>query len=107
MKQMIIVGVGMLATLLAGATAGAADAPAQYEASCKMCHDTGMGGAPKRGDKTAWEDRVKKGKETLYDQVKNGFGTMPPRGMCESCTDDDLKALVDYLLSEVTAAAAE
>ena len=70
-----------------------------YNQSCATCHNAGLAGAPKFGDVTAWEERIAKGMDVLYASSINGMPpAMPQKGMCFSCSDDDLKALVDYMV---------
>ena len=69
-----------------------------YDASCAACHAAGVAGAPKPGDKAAWAQRLKTGKDTLYASVIKGKNAMPPKGGNPSLTDDDIKAAVDYLM---------
>ncbi len=72
-----------------------------YDTACFACHMTGAANAPKLGDKAAWEPRIAKGIDALLQSAINGIaGTaMPPRGTCASCSDDDLKAAVEYMVS--------
>jgi len=73
-----------------------------YKKSCATCHNAGLVGAPKLGDKEQWAARIEKGVDALYSSSINGLPpAMPAKGMCFSCTDDDLKALVDYMLDSV------
>ena len=59
-------------------------------------------GAPKLGDITAWEPRLAKGVDVLYKSVINGLPpAMPAKGMCFSCSDDELRDLVDYMVDTV------
>jgi cytochrome c5 len=82
------------------AAAPAADAgKSTYEATCAMCHGTGVAGAPKAGDKAAWAARMKAGKPALYQAAIKGKGAMPPKGGNTSLSDDAVKAAVDYLLA--------
>ena len=92
----------------AAAPAAAAAAPAKdaaakgkavFEATCMACHGTGVAGAPKAGDKTAWAPRIKTGMEALYTSALKGKNAMPPRGGNMSLADADVKAAVDYLVS--------
>ena len=76
------------------------DAEAAYQMSCNACHGTGAAGAPMLGDSGAWELRLDKGMEALLANVVNGVGAMPARGICMTCSDDDLKAIVDYMLAQ-------
>lgn len=78
---------------------GAADGKAIYTQACFACHGTGAAGAPKLGDKAAWEARIAQGKDTLYSHALGGFKAMPPKGGNMSLTDADVKAAVDYLVA--------
>ncbi|MCW9059809.1 MAG: c-type cytochrome [Gammaproteobacteria bacterium] len=71
-----------------------------YQASCFACHGTGAAGAPKIGDQAAWAPRIDKGMDTLLQHSINGFNAMPPKGTCMACSDEDLKAAVEYMISE-------
>ena len=75
----------------------AADAPPKYQSSCFACHVSGAAGAPKTGDAEAWKPRLEKGMDVLIASVKNGLNGMPPTGLCADCTDDELKALIEYM----------
>jgi len=71
-----------------------------YAQVCASCHDSGASGAPKLGDKTAWQPRIQQGQQTLYSHAINGFGAMPPKGGDPSLSDADVQAAVDYMVSE-------
>lgn len=84
---------------VATATAGSARSGADiYQAKCVTCHGTGAAGAPKLGDKAAWEPRIGKGMDTLYASAIGGFLGMPPKGLCMDCSDAELQATVDYMV---------
>ena len=70
-----------------------------YEASCAVCHTTDAMGAPAVGDKKAWEATLKKGLDAVMSNTINGVNGMPPRGG-SSLSDDELKEVVDYMISE-------
>lgn len=78
-------------------SAVAAPDMAKYDKSCKVCHANGAAGAPKTGDVAAWEPRMAKGMDVLVQSVNNGLNAMPPKGMCFDCTDDDYKAMIEYM----------
>ncbi len=88
------------------ATAGPAEASgpdkakAIYTASCAACHISGAAGAPKLGDTAAWAPRIKAGNETLYNSALKGKNAMPPKGGNASLSDEDVKAAVDYMVSQ-------
>ena len=69
-----------------------------YDAKCFACHGTGAAGAPKLGDKEAWVSRVAQGTDALYEHALSGFNAMPPKGACMDCSDDSIKAVVDYMV---------
>ena len=70
-----------------------------YDASCAVCHGTDAMGAPMVGDKKAWEARLKKGMDKVYDNAIHGINGMPPKGGT-SLPDDKIKEIVDYMVSQ-------
>ena len=78
----------------------AADGQGIYKASCQACHAAGVAGAPKLGDKDAWAPRIAKGSDALYTSVLKGLNAMPPKGACMSCSEDELRAAVDYMVEQ-------
>jgi cytochrome c5 len=68
-----------------------------FEANCAACHATGIAGAPKAGDRTAWAPRLKTGMDALYASALKGKGAMPPKGGNSLLADADIRAAVDYL----------
>lgn len=72
-----------------------------YEASCVACHGAGVAGAPKAGDRAAWAPLLKAGMDALYTSSIKGKNAMPPKGGNLSLADADVKAAVDYLVSQV------
>ncbi len=77
-----------------------------YNTKCMVCHMNGVAGAPKLGDKANWAPRIAKGIDDLADtSVKGGAAKglnpgMPPKGTCMDCTDAELKAAVEYMVSK-------
>jgi cytochrome c5 len=69
----------------------------KYNKSCAVCHNSGAANAPKTGDATAWEPRLAKGMDELVKAVNGGLNAMPPKGMCFDCSDEDYKALIEYM----------
>lgn len=81
--------------------AASAREPGQiYQTFCSSCHNTGVGGAPKLGDAAAWEPRVAKGMDAVFQNAWNGIGAMPPRGICMDCSEEELRATVEYMVEE-------
>ena len=73
---------------------------ATYDTACFACHGTGAAGAPILGNKDAWAARVGKGIDTLYLNAINGINAMPPKGGAVSLSDDQVKAVVDYMVGQ-------
>jgi len=71
-----------------------------YNTICKACHEAGLAGAPKTGDKEAWAARIATGLEALLKSATNGKNAMPARGGAADLTDDELKAAVEYLVGK-------
>lgn len=72
-----------------------------YQNYCSQCHETGVAGAPKIGDKDAWQNRVAKGKDHLVQSVINGKGNMPPKAGSPGLSEEKIGAAVDYITSQV------
>ena len=78
-----------------------------YAQVCKTCHEPGLAGAPKSGDKAAWTPRIAQGEGTLVQHAIAGFqgktGVMPPKGGNTDLTDDEMHRAVVYLANQVGA----
>ncbi len=87
---------------VAAVAAGARSGQDVYQSACFACHGTGAAGAPMVGDAAAWGPRAAQGIDTLLSHAVNGFtgskGMMPARGTCGNCSDDDLKAAIEYMV---------
>ena len=67
-----------------------------FKTNCFACHGTGAMGAPKKGD-ASWDERMKKGLDQVVANAINGFNAMPARGTCAACSDEEIKAAVEYM----------
>jgi cytochrome c5 len=70
------------------------------KAVCQACHGAGLVGAPKIGDKAAWQPRLALGVGKLHEHAINGIRSMPARGGNPSLSDAEVNAAVDYMLSQ-------
>jgi cytochrome c5 len=72
---------------------------------CQTCHTNAATGAPVISDKAAWAPRVAQGLDTLFGHAINGFtgskGSMPAKGGNPSLTDAQVKATVQWMVSQV------
>ncbi|HEV7413370.1 MAG TPA: c-type cytochrome, partial [Casimicrobiaceae bacterium] len=88
---------------LAGATSARASMTGEqvFQAVCKTCHEPGIAGAPKVGDKAAWAGPIKKGYEMLMQHALNGFQeagkVMPPRGGNPDLSDVEVERALVYM----------
>ncbi len=84
-----------------GSAAAAPSAADTFSKTCTTCHTAGVAGAPRTGNKEDWAPRIAKGMDVLYQSAINGLApAMPAKGMCFTCSDDELKALVDYMVEQ-------
>jgi len=74
-----------------------------YNTYCVACHGSGANNSPIMGDAAAWQPRIDKGMEELYLNAINGYNNnaMPAKGLCMGCSDDEVRATVDYILSSL------
>jgi cytochrome c5 len=75
-----------------------------FQSLCKTCHEAGIAGAPKVGDKAAWAPSIKKGYETLVQHAINGFQeagkVMPPKGGNPDLADVEVQRAVVYMANQ-------
>lgn len=71
-----------------------------YDKVCAACHVAGTLGAPKAGDKAAWEPRFAQGMDTLVNHAINGIRAMPAKGGDPSLTEANIHDSIAYMLGE-------
>src|SRR3970282_1445535 len=69
------------------------------QAQCSHCHQTGVGGAPRIGDRAAWIPRATKGYDIVVRSAIKGHGGMPARGGMADLTDSELRSAVNYMFN--------
>ena len=99
--------VGTVVLAEAGAASGNLSGQQVFAQVCKTCHETGLAGAPKAGDKAAWAPRIAEGENTLVQHAIAGYqgktGVMPPKGGNPDLTDDEVHRAVVYLADQAGA----
>lgn len=88
------------AQVAAAKPAAGAKGEGVYKQACAVCHAAGVAGAPKLGDKSAWGPRIAKGNDALYASGLKGKGAMPAKGGNPALADADVKAAIDYMVSQ-------
>ena len=76
---------------------GSLDAEMIYGSVCSVCHGTGVAGAPIPGSPTMAE-RAGKGQDVLVQSALNGLNAMPPRGGRPDLSDEQIQAVVEFML---------
>jgi cytochrome c5 len=75
-----------------------------YDKICYTCHDGGIAGAAKLDDKARWEESAAKGKDQVIAHVVDGYtgeyGVLPAMGSCGDCSEEDIKAAVEFMFNE-------
>jgi cytochrome c5 len=72
-----------------------------FQIYCAECHSTGISGAPRISDKSAWAQRIAQGQSVLLEHALRGFKNMPGRGSCSTCSDAEIKASVEFIVKKV------
>jgi cytochrome c5 len=78
----------------------AAEGKAVYDQTCVACHMQSVAGSPKLGDKTAWAPRIDTGMDLLVQSVLKGKGAMPPKGGNASLSEAQVRAAVEFMVSQ-------
>ncbi len=70
-----------------------------YENICAGCHEEGIDGAPRTGDRAAWEGRSWLWEAVLFEHAKKGTDGMPARGGSENLDDATVAKAAEYMLT--------
>ena len=96
-----LAGCGGNGSEVADAEAAPPSGEQTYTRFCFSCHAAGIAGAPKVGNAEQWAPRIAKGTEALLAASIAGVPPgMPPRGLCSQCSDEELAAAIDYMISK-------
>jgi cytochrome c5 len=74
-----------------------------YQHFCQNCHAEHPlipVGAPRISDSKAWQERERKGRKQILQHTLEGYRLMPARGGCFECSDAQLEAVVDWMMSK-------
>jgi len=87
---------------------GTLDGKTIFDQLCTTCHTNAATGAPSIHDKAAWGPRVAQGLDTLVKHAIDGYSgvdgkgaLMPAKGGNPSLTDAQVKATVEWMLTQV------
>lgn len=71
-----------------------------YKAVCSACHEAGVAGAPKTGDKAAWGPRIGVGLDVLTKTAIAGKNAMPPKGGAADASDVEIARAIVFMTNK-------
>ena len=86
-----------------GSAAGGKSGEEVVKTVCAACHQAGVAGAPKIGNKADWGPRIKEGYQQLVKDAINGIRGMPPKGGNASLSDDEVARAVAFMANQAGA----
>jgi cytochrome c5 len=66
---------------------------------CAHCHQTGVHGAPRIGDRAAWAPRIAHGLDALVASAVHGHGPMPARGGMPDLSQEEIRGAIVYMFN--------
>ena len=70
-----------------------------YDLVCAGCHEEGIDGAPRTGDRDTWADRSWLWEAVLFEHAKQGYMEMPAKGGDVSLDDAAVEMAAEYMLT--------
>ncbi|MDX1499840.1 MAG: c-type cytochrome [Woeseiaceae bacterium] len=70
-----------------------------YERVCAGCHEEGLNGAPKTGDREAWAGRSELWEAVLFEHATDGYLGMPAKGGAQDLDEATVERAVEYMMS--------
>ena len=70
-----------------------------YAQVCKVCHEAGVAGAHKMGDKAAWAKVIAQGDKLTFEHAIKGIRAMPAKGGNADLTDVEVQAAVVHMVN--------
>ena len=95
--------VGEIKLAVAGGPKGALTGDQVYEQVCKTCHENGLAGAHKIGDKAAWAKVIAQGPKLTYEHAIKGIRAMPAKGGNPNLEDIEVQRAVAFMVNKAGA----
>ena len=70
-----------------------------YEENCAGCHEEGLDGAPRTGDRGDWEGRPWLWEAVLFEHARCGYEDMPAKGGCTTMDDVTVTKAAEYMMA--------
>jgi cytochrome c5 len=71
-----------------------------FTRSCMECHGEGVRAAPRLGEASDWEPRLRQSLDTMIAHAIEGHGRMPPKGGFHELSNSEVAAAVAYIAAE-------
>ena len=95
--------IGDIKLAIAEGPKGALTGDQVYGQVCKTCHETGLAGAHKIGDKAAWAKVVAQGPKLTYEHAIKGIRGMPAKGGNPNLEDVEIQRAVVFMINKTGA----
>jgi cytochrome c5 len=95
--------VGEIKLAVAGGPKGALTGDQVYEQVCKTCHEGGLAGAHKIGDRGAWAKVIAQGPKLTYEHAITGIRGMPAKGGNPNLEDIEVQRAVAFMVNKAGA----
>jgi cytochrome c5 len=95
--------VGELVIASASGPKGQLTAEQVFNQTCKTCHEAGLAGSPKVGDKKAWGKVIAQGQKTAVEHAISGIRAMPPKGGNPDFENVEVERAVVYMANQAGA----
>ena len=99
-RLMVVIGLAVVIAPLETGAQTARSGKEVFDAVCAACHRTGKDGAPKVGDKQAWEKRASQGLTSLTEQAIKGVRQMPAHGGSPNVSDLEIARATAYMVNQ-------
>ena len=70
-----------------------------YEEVCAGCHEEGLDGAPRTGDREAWDERSWLWEAVLFEHARSGYKEMPAKGGDAELDEATVTKAAEYMLT--------
>ena len=69
-----------------------------YEEICAGCHEEGLDGAPRTGNRDDWEGRSWLWEAVLFEHARCGYESMPEKGGCTTFEDVTVTKAAEHMM---------
>ena len=70
-----------------------------YEEYCAGCHEEGLDGAPRTGDRDAWDGRPQLWEAVLFEHARSGYKDMPAKGGEATLDEVTVTKAAEYMMT--------